>query len=383
MSEIQDIIYKYLRNTASESEITELERWVRKSPENAAIFKGYVQEFELNVSSKGSFKSKQAYREFTRKTAIEKKPVFTQKRIVMAATIAIIIGLGILNKVTQNTTKSIPDKVNNVVNDAILLTLEDGTQTVLNENKASIIRVTKGDTLKQYKNNKLIYTKTTLANTETRFHKLEIPLGKTFKIKLSDGTMVWLNAGSSLRFPIQFHEKLIFREVELVGEAFFQVAKNTEQPFLVKTSGVVVKVLGTAFNISSYGDEENIKTTLVEGSVNITDKSNKSNQTIIKPNQQCVFAKASGKLTNKVVDVEKYIAWIDNRLLFENDPFHEIIKKIERSYNVEITCENFALNNTRFTGEFDIEDVNEVLATFNASTPFHYKIKNNQIIISK
>lgn len=379
MSKIQDIIYKYLHNTASKSEIEALEHWVGKSSENAAVFKDYVKQFELNNTSTAAFNSKQAHKEFTRQT----KPLFTQKRIMLAATIAFIIGLGLLNKITQNTTKPTPANVQKVATDAIVLTLEDGTQKVLNENKSSIITATKVDTLKQDKDNKLIYTAATLANAKTRYHKLEIPLGKTFKIKLSDGTMVWLNAGSSLRFPVKFHKNLSFREVELVGEAFFDVAKNTKQPFLVKTSGVVIRVLGTAFNISSYSDEKNIKTTLVEGLVNVTDKGNKSNQTIIKPNQQNVFAKASGNLTNREVDVEKYIAWIDNRLLFENDPFHAIIKKIERSYNVKITCENNALNNTRFTGEFDIEDVNEVLATFKANTPFDYEIKNNQIIISK
>jgi transmembrane sensor len=383
MSKIQDIIYKYLRNTATISEIETLEEWVRNSPENASLFKDYVYNYEQHNIVDKQFNNKEALEKFRQLTNSNKKLNLHLKWVGIAATIILILGLGMLNKIHENTSSSLSNTEKALDKTNILLTLDDGSQKILKEGNSSTILGVSGDTLQQDESNQIIYNFKTAKKAETRYHKLEIPLGKTFKIKLSDGSQVWLNAGSSLRFPVQFHDQMEHREVELTGEAFFEVVKNEKLPFIVKTSGVVIKVLGTRFNVSSYNDDESIKTTLVEGSVNITEKNNKSNNIIIVPKEQTIFNKSTRKMVTEEVNIEKYIAWVDNRLFFENDPFHEIIKKIERSYNVEVINNHEALNAIRFTGEFDIEDVSEVLATFTANTPFNYKIKNNKITISK
>lgn len=380
MSRIPDIIEHYLHNTATVVEIDELEQWVRASPENAMFFKKYVQEQEDKLKAEKRFDKEAAYQRFLELKRTEKQRGNVLKWVTIAAIIILFTGLDFLNK-RNSQPFQLKEKTLNT--NSILLTLEDGTTKILKENDSSMIINAIGDTLHQKQNNSLVYSTIKTAVSEIRYHTLEIPLGKTFRIQLSDGTLVWLNAGSSLRFPVNFTQQMKNRIVELKGEAFFEVAKNKDKPFIVSTPEIKVKVLGTRFNVSAYEEDKNIKTTLVEGAVSIFDANDLSKNSVLKPKYQTVFHKSSGEMKTQEVSVEKYIAWIDNRLYFENDPFAEITKQIERSYNVKIINHNNELKNIRFTGEFDIEDVNEIFKTFATNTPFTYTITKNEITIKK
>jgi transmembrane sensor len=172
------------------------------------------------------------------------------------------------------------------------------------------------------------------------------PKGITSKVELSDGSIVYLNAGSELRFPSTFNGEN--RKVTLLGEAYFEVAKNKEMPFIVEASGINIKVLGTKFNVQSYLDNSQITTTLIEGSIGLQDSTRKQKhkEVLLKPGHKAIFNKKTKKLqVTQVADASLYISWIDRSYFFEDEPFMSIIKKLERGFNVNINVNVEKLKN--------------------------------------
>jgi ferric-dicitrate binding protein FerR (iron transport regulator) len=161
---------------------------------------------------------------------------------------------------------------------------------------------------------------------------LTTPRGGQYEVMLPDGTKVWLNSASSLTYPVTFAGKE--RRVELTGEAYFEVAKNTSSPFFVKTSGQTVKVLGTHFNINSYEDEKCVKTTLLEGSVVITSDGNKQ-AVNLKPGQQSVNKAASFDVINEA-DIDEAVAWKNGKFLFRNTDLQTVMRQLSRWYDVDV-----------------------------------------------
>ena len=169
--------------------------------------------------------------------------------------------------------------------------------------------------------------------------------------------------------------------VQLEGEAFFDVAHNKNKPFMVITKGVHVEVLGTKFNVSSYANEKFINTTLVEGSVNAIDANNANNSIVIKPGFQASFQKEIMDMTSKKVNTLDYTSWMEKVITFNDTPFENLIATIERTYNVQIINENEQIKNERFTGEFDIENIETIFKALSSNFYFEYEINNNKITI--
>lgn len=205
------------------------------------------------------------------------------------------------------------------------------------------------------------------------FNVVETPKGGQFTVGLADGTKITLNAASSLKFPVSFKGKE--RIVELTGEAYFEVAKNKTHPFIVKTGTESIQVLGTQFNVNNYTDEGSIKTTLLEGSVMIDGK------TILKPGEQAVFS-ATGLRVNQV-DTELAVAWKNNKFMFERARIQDIMKMVERWYNVqviyqgEIPKEEFGGSVSRF------DKVSKVLDILELTGNVHFRIEGRRIIVMK
>jgi len=239
--------------------------------------------------------------------------------------------------------------------------------------KGKVIGKQNGESI-NYVNNEIV--------TELIFNEIEIPKGRTFKLKLSDGTVVHLNAGSMMKYPVNFIPGLQ-REIYLKGEAYLEVAKDKKHPFIVNTDKMGIKVLGTHFNVNSY-EETKPYTVLVEGSVVVYDQDNKEDigyQKTIIPGQKASLTKNNIQVNN--VNVGDYLSWREGRVIFNNDIFIHIIKKIERKYNVTIKNEYLDLNNVKFKGDFKNETIIDLLDTFKESAGFNYEIIDNEIIINK
>lgn len=258
------------------------------------------------------------------------------------------------------------------------LTLADGKKISLTDVANGAIASQAGITITKTAEGQLIYsagnherngTATTVYNT------IETPKGGQYRVQLPDGTAVWLNAQSSLRYPTSF-QALDERRVELSGEGYFQVAKDKAHPFIVKSTGQIVKVLGTHFNINNYADESVARTTLLEGSVQL------NGQMILKPGQQAIIPVSGGISINKV-DVDEAVAWKNNKFIFADENIESIMRKLERWYNVEVSYEGAPPNET-FTASIDrFDHISKILDKLSYTNNVHFKIEGRRILVMK
>ncbi|MNL25661.1 fec operon regulator FecR [compost metagenome] len=212
----------------------------------------------------------------------------------------------------------------------------------------------------------------------SRINTLSTSNGETYKVRLPDHSEVWLNAASTLKFPASFSSSKI-RKVELIGEGYFEIAKDKSKPFIVKTAQQEVEVLGTHFNINSYLEEASVKTTLIEGRIKI---SGKSSSRILRPGQQSTFS-GKGDILLTDADVDAAIAWKNNQFMFDSENIQVIMRMIARWYNVdieyvgEISDEKFGGGVSRF------DDVSKVLKSLESTNKVHFKIEGKKILVSK
>ncbi|MEJ7558497.1 MAG: FecR domain-containing protein [Pedobacter sp.] len=216
---------------------------------------------------------------------------------------------------------------------AATLILAGGQQIKLSDVQSGKIAEQAGVHIFKAAENKLVYQAADVSVKNTQTNTILTAKGEQYSVDLPDGTKVWLNAASSLKFPTTF-ASLSNRIVELTGEAYFEVARDKSHPFIVKTNKQDIKVLGTHFNVSSYPDEQVTKTTLMEGSVKVVSKNNASSVATLKPGQQAQLSSKALKV--KEVDLSESTAWKDGDFNFENEEFSSILRQVSRWYNVEI-----------------------------------------------
>jgi transmembrane sensor len=260
-----------------------------------------------------------------------------------------------------------------IPDDAIQLVLENGDIQVLSPNGEQQIIKRGGGVVASQKENKISYSSSNSMN-KLVYNEIKIPYGKTFEITLSDGTQVNMNAGSALKYPVQFI-KGHNREVVLEGEAFFSVTKDKAHPFIVKTRGVNVKVLGTKFNVSSYKEEAEINTVLVEGSVSLSNVGMPNNNTMLVPGEKGTWNNQKTAIAVKKVDTRIYTEWMTGELVFRKAAFKDIIIRLERSYNVTIENTKKELLDKKFNASFNknIENIEEVLTAMSKIQNFTFK----------
>jgi len=211
-------------------------------------------------------------------------------------------------------------------------------------------------------------------HSTTTFVTQEItcPPGMRSQVILPDGSKVWLNSESTIKFRIPFSEDI--RKVDLIGEAFFDVTKNPKQPFIVKSANVGVKVYGTRFNYKAYQEDKNIEVILEEGSVGLTvSEKGMYNKTRLTPGDRAVIAKKNNAVDIKNENIDKYIAWHTGKLVFENTPMSEVALMLERWYGVEVIVQNPEIMDYSFTTTFDNESLFEVIELLEISSPIRIK----------
>ena len=216
-------------------------------------------------------------------------------------------------------------------------------------------------------------------NKNAQLKTILVPYGNKVTLVLCDSTKVILNAGSQLTFPSQFIGNT--REVKLIGEAFFEVTKNTKQPFIVQTNQVDVKVLGTKFNLSAYADDQHVTTVLTQGKVNVSDHKHKES-TVLAPGQMARFSKHNKVITKSKVNTEVYTSWTEGYLLVEKESLPKLLKRIGRYYNVSFLVENEELKTEFYRGEVILQnDITDILRLIATTIPINYEKKGNKIWI--
>jgi len=209
-----------------------------------------------------------------------------------------------------------------------------------------------------------------LETSQMEMASVVTPRGGTYEVVLPDGSKVQLNASSSIKFPSSF-KSLAERRVELNGEAYFEVAKNKNQPFIVKSKNQEVKVLGTHFNVNAYSDEADTKTTLLEGAIQINGK-------ILKPDQQAV--QAGGNIGIREVNAMEAVDWKNGEFICRNEPLESLMKKISRWYDVEVVYSNPELKERTFSGSLSRYDhVLDILKALEFAGTMKFKLENRRI----
>ncbi|MEH6681460.1 MAG: FecR domain-containing protein [Sediminicola sp.] len=267
---------------------------------------------------------------------------------------------------------------------AIRLELGNGETRILSQSGSTAIVTKDGNVLGNKADGVVDYSQNNIDEDDIEvYNKLHIPNGKTFKIVLSDGTTVNLNAGSTLEYPVKFI-KGQNRKVTLIGEAFFDVKKDENSPFIVTSRSLDIRVLGTKFNVTSYPEDTDQKTVLIEGSVRLYETGGEydgDDSTLLTPGDMASWEGTEKKISVKQVDTELYTSWMQGKLVLKGMKFKDIEKKLERHYGVSIQNKSKELGDRVFTATFDVETIEEVLNTFVSETRIDYVIENDRITI--
>lgn len=302
---------------------------------------------------------------------------FLRRRIMAAASVILLLVAGAYLW-TSNKKDTSPATVATIITPGkagAILTLADGSQVVLDSLANGVIAKQNGARV-VLTNGQLAYDPTENSNGEIVFNTIATPKGRQFQVTLPDGTQVWLNAASSIRYPTAFSGEE--RKVEVTGEAYFEVAKNTNMPFRVSVNNKAeIKVLGTHFNVNAYENEKAIATTLLEGSVRVA--ATEPGNVILQPGQQAQIENASIKII-KNANTDKAIAWKNGLFYFDGASLAEIMRQLERWYDIEVVYEK-GIPDIEFEGEMTKDVSLDGLLVMLGKTEIHFRIEGRKLIV--
>ena len=387
---IAEIILKKLREQLNREEEILFKKWLSENDENFLTYKRLKELHRNNVLLPNSkdINPQEAWKLIS--TEIQKNRPTKNNRFLYnslfryAAVFVSLIGCFFIYK-SLNTQNVIETQIDPT---AVILERGNGEIQVLSQQGEYSIVADNGNILGRKDDGVVDYSLNQVVEDddfELEYNTVRVPNGKTFKIVLSDGTAVNLNSGSSLKYPVKFI-KGKNREVSLIGEAFFDVRKNEHSPFIVTTGKMDVRVLGTKFNVTSYPEDTNQITVLVEGSVRLYEAGetyNEDDSTLLSPGYKADWNTTYKQMVVNKVNTELYTGWIEGKLAMKKMKFSNIIQRLQRHYNVKINNDYEALNERFFTATFETETMREVLETFKIETPFEYEIIGDSIHIYK
>ncbi len=374
------LITKFLTDKLSEEEMQQLEQLL-KDPENQALFSEVIQ---ANFSSDYSLKkfSSESLQNTLRERIQKEKNPFYKKRMFSlmkyAAIFIFLLGITFFFKDSLFTNSNRNQQIV-VKDDAIVLELEDGRMEVLNPENSKVVQNGKGLVVGRQHKNVIQYSDSLVLETLV-YNTLKVPYGKQFDLVLSDGTKVFLNSGTSIKYPVKFLSGKK-REVFLKGEAFFDVQKDENHPFIVNANELDVAVLGTQFVVSLYEEDNEVSVVLVEGSVDLSLDDNPTT-TRLTPGTRGALNYNTGAIRKKNVNTDVYTAWIEGILIFRNETFANISRKLERVYNITIVSSNPEFDKEVFNASFNNEAIGDILSYFKDSHDMNYTIKDNIIYIN-
>ncbi|MFT4154308.1 FecR family protein [Parafilimonas sp.] len=375
---LQELINKYFSGTVLPEEEQLLQEWYESSIPDKIIIP-FLSEIEKNELMKRMRTRVRAYARGHTRQAAKKNICF--RIIPVAASIVILLGAGYLVYQYSSIFHQKNDNERAAVKEDILpghsgaiLTLADGSKHVLDSAGNGVLISQAGASITK-QGNQIIYSKVAGKAATVAYNTLIVPKGRAFKIILPDGTSVWLNSASSLRYPTVFAGKE--RVVELEGEAYFEVIHNAQQPFKVKVNNTVIEDIGTSFNINAYADEPFIKTTLIKGSIKI---SNTNVSGVLKPGEQAVTS--AYKLTVSTVDTGQVLAWKDGFFQFDDADLYTIMRQLARWYNIKVSFEG-NIPSRKFYGRINRNmNLSEVLSLL-MQNQVHFDIDTENRLIVK
>ncbi|MGV8133880.1 MAG: FecR family protein [Mangrovibacterium sp.] len=385
---IAELISKEISGEIAPVEQQELSSWINELPENKALYH--------RIKNAENFRKRnEEYRQIDIFTGwdhlnrkIERTSAIIKRRTIFKYAAAIMIPLvvaGILFKYLSRQEKEVSPvaRITEILpgKPQAVLVLNNGKSVAL-DSSGQLSIAEKDGTLIEKNTHGLNYSvNVPKAPKENLYNTVKIPRGGEYELVLADGTRVYLNAESQLRYPVQFLENT--REVELTGEAYFDVAKDPHKPFVVKTTGMSVEVLGTTFNLSAYGNTEKILTTLVEGSIKINIAASQETR-LLQPDEQASVDLKSGLTEVRTVDVSLYTDWKSGRLNFFDNRLEDIMITLTRWYSAEVIYMNPSVKDFRFSGSLNrYDDIRQFLDIISSTGKVKIEIKGNTILFSE
>lgn len=368
--EIKELLERFKAGESTDEELIKIRYWLHHFN---TVGQPHLTETELKAANKDMWLA------ISLSTETEVAKIYNNwplRAIAALTVLLLVLGLGIyLIKKSPAAAVDFTADIKPGGNKASL-TLADGKAINLSDGKTGLNLQTKA---LSYIDGAQLHVALPVAGTNT----LSTPRGGQYQLILPDGSKVWLNAASKLSFPASFAGQAQ-RRVQLTGEAYFEISKNKDQPFLVKTGNQEVEVLGTHFNVSNYKDTQGVRTTLLEGSVKVSELAanpgEQAKKVILKPGQQAQFSAQAFEV--KTVDPEIAIAWKDGLFSFRNEPLEDIMQKIARWYDADVMYQDTATRKKRFGGTISkFGQVSEVLSMLALTGEVHFKIEGRTITV--
>ncbi len=377
---IERKIINFLNCESSIEELKFLLKWIEKK-NNLKVFKNYVSINHFSNLAMSRANQEKIIKEI--KDRINNKDTkrelnFSFNNIFKyAAIISISIAVGYYNQMRKGATDE-----NNVVLDPSKITLQtsNGSQIVLENLDDKLIEIDDEIVIKKESKKIIFDQKKGLKNLS--YNTLTVPYGKRFDVELSDGTIVNLNSGTSLKFPVQFIDGME-RKVYLDGEAFFKVSENSNDIFKVVSNDAITEVYGTQFNVKSYKEDSFSEIILVDGSLGVKGSSDNQEIVSLKPGFRANVNQSNEKIEISKVNTKIYTSWIDGRVIFRDENIDSMILKLERLYNVIITNDNKKLSDNFFNATIVVEEesIDEVMGYLKEVYNIKYQKFNNKIVI--
>jgi len=386
-AQIADYIIRNALGTLTDSEKQELEQWTKASAANQQLFDQYSQADQLlSAFNERNARNKRITKQLEQFVQ-EQKGISHPARVhyihrwkwVAAASVIFLLGIAIYFVVDDK--KDPPFPSGSITAEQIqpgkegaVLTLADGSQVSLDSVKNGVIAMQYGVTARVI-DGSLVYEG---SGNQVQYNTMSTPKGRQYQLTLPDGTKVWLNAASSVKYPTVFTGNE--RNVSISGEVYFEVAKKSSQPFRVAVDRkLTIDVLGTSFNVNAYPDETTLYTTLIDGAVRVTG-SKAGNSQVLKPAQQAVLANGESISVNNNVDTDKVLAWKNGVFNFEGASLADVMKQIERWYDIEVVYEK-GIPDIKFWGKITKDVPLSGMLIALEKTKVHFKMENNRTLV--
>lgn len=381
--QLAKIIAKSLRSSLTEAESAELEAWKDNSPEHHKMADEFSRHsfIERKFTAEkhcGKEKAYQRFQERQRRAYKRKRLRIIRYAVAAIATIVLTVGGVLLYRTDSGEMPTVAGQSLLSGSSKAVLTLADGQQVDL-ENAISTNSLSGQGVRVDTSAGKISYHATNRISEELVYNRLDVPRGGEYLLVLEDGTKVWLNSESSLRYPVTFKGKE--RRVFLKGEAYFEVAHNERMPFIVESGATETRVLGTSFNIRAYADEACVYATLEEGSIRF---SSGEESVILKPDEQGRLDTQSGEMDKRQVDTKLHTGWREGRFVFKSQPLDEMMRTVARWYDVEVVFADDSLKHISFSGNIRrSDDFSHIVNMLEMTGELVFKIEGKTIYIDR
>lgn len=377
----EELLTAYFRGELEGLELQRVEAWLAESEEHRQRYRRISADMLFWQWSLKEWKLDSSDAERRLKVVWNRKPGISWKRyLAIAASVAILLSAGWwgFRHVDENTEilAEVFAKIEPITPRAVLV-LSSGKQIDLAESHEQITEQN-GMIVEVDSSGEIRYQGTDLQSEEIIYNKVIVPRSGEYFVTLCDGSKVWLNADTEFEFPVNFSETI--REVRLKGEAYFQVAKDCQKPFIVKSGEYQLQVYGTEFNLNTYHTDR-IEAVLVKGSIGFRANAG-CKEIVLQPEQLGIANTGNGKTEVLDVDVYPYIAWKNKDMVFVNERLESIMEKIERWYDVNVFFQNERLKDLRFYGDMKrYSDIREILAYLEKSSDVRFQVNGRTLIV--